>query len=70
MSAEIIILPMETTLDLPPDRVLDAALGKLSTAIIMGYQTETGEPYFAGSTSDVGAILLLAERLKAHLLSL
>ena len=68
MSAEIVVLKTDTTLDLPPDRVLEAAVGKLGAVVIMGYDAETGEPYFAGSTSDIGAVLLLMERMKMTLL--
>lgn len=68
MSAEIITLGMETTLDIPTDRVLEAAVGKLSTVLVLGYESETGEPYFAGSTADRAEAIFLVERFKKFLL--
>ena len=64
---EVITLHTETTLDLPPDRVLEAAVGKLSTVLVLGYDAETGEPYFAGSSADRGGALLLIERFKRQI---
>lgn len=68
MTAEVITLHAETTLDIPSDRVLNAAIGKLSTVLVLGYDQETGEPYFAGSSSDIGAMFLLIERFKVSIL--
>ena len=68
MTAEVITLGVETTADLPPDRVLESAVGKLSEVLVLGYEAETGEPYFAGSSSERGGALLLVERFKKFLL--
>ena len=65
--SNIIVLENETTLDLPPDRVLEGAHGKLESVIVIGWDKD-GEEYFASSVSDGGAILWLVERFKKMLL--
>lgn len=57
-----------TKLDLPADRILEQAEGKLEGVVIMGYTTE-GEEYFASSYADGGNVLWLAERLKTMLIN-
>jgi len=56
-----------TRLDLPPDRLLEHAIGKLEGVVILGYDKEGGE-YFASSYADGGDVLWLLERLKKQLL--
>lgn len=56
-----------TFLDLPPDRVLSAATGKLEGVILLGYDKE-GNEYFASSYGDATEILWLLERCKKRLL--
>jgi hypothetical protein len=56
-----------TTLDLDPDRVLKAALGKLSSVLVLG-EMEDGSEYFASSMSDGPNNLWLLERAKLKLL--
>lgn len=56
-----------TRLDLPADRVLAAAAGRLESVVLLGYST-TGEEYFASSLADGGDVLWLIERCKAKLL--
>lgn len=58
-----------TKLDLDPDRVLDAALGKLDTVVILGYDKD-GDEYFASSVSDGGTVVWLMERAKMKLLAM
>jgi len=58
-----------TTLDLPPDRVLEAALGKLEGVVLMGYDKE-GNEYLASSYADMRNFLWLAERFKMQVLSI
>ncbi|HDY64849.1 MAG TPA: hypothetical protein ENH84_01280 [Phycisphaerae bacterium] len=67
--AEIINLECVTRLDLPPDRILKAALdeGDLESVVILGYDSQ-GEEYFASSIADCGAVMWLMERLKLQLL--
>lgn len=57
-----------TSLDLPPDRVLEGALGKLSSVVIIGYDNEENE-YFASSIAGGPEVLWLLEILKLKLLS-
>jgi hypothetical protein len=61
--ADIINLDMATTLDLPPDRILTAALGKLGEVMVIG-RDHDGNEYIASSTGDVGKILYLLELAK------
>ena len=51
--------------DLSPDSVLAAAKGKLSSAIVLGFDAN-GAEWITSSTSDIGVILYLLERAKAH----
>jgi len=64
----VIDLPVITTLDLPPSRVLEAAIeADLQDAIVVGYDAE-GEFYFAASKADGGDVLWLLELAKKQLL--
>ena len=56
-----------TRLDLPADQILESALGKLKSAIVIGY-TSDGEEYFASSIADGGEVVWLIERMKLQLL--
>ena len=56
-----------TRLDLPPDQILEAAVGKLEGVVIMGWDTD-GKEYFASSYGDGGTVIWLAERMKKMLL--
>ena len=56
-----------TKLDLPPDRILDAAVGELEGVVILGYKKD-GSEYFASSYADGGDVLWLLERCKKQLL--
>lgn len=57
-----------TKLDLPPERVLNAALeADLSEVIIMGRDQE-GNEYFASSIADGADVVWLAERMKIQLI--
>jgi hypothetical protein len=68
---DLLTLPVITSLDLPADRVLEAAKGKLKAVVILGFeQDEEGSFYFASSKADGGDILWLIENLKANLLNL
>lgn len=68
MSAEIITLDMQTTLDIPVERVIAGATdAALSEVIVLG-TTEAGEFYFAASSASAPSILWLLERGKHDLL--
>jgi hypothetical protein len=56
-----------TKLDLPPDRILNAAVGKLQSVVVIGY-TKDGDEHFATSYADGGETLWLVERFKKALL--
>lgn len=65
---KIIELPVVTSLDVPAERILSAAIdANLSGVIIAGYE-EDGEYYFASSIADGGECLWLIEQFKKELL--
>tara|TARA_R110002167_G_scaffold42512_10_gene129145 strand:+ start:325 stop:543 length:219 start_codon:yes stop_codon:yes gene_type:complete len=64
---EVVVLPVVTSLDCDPERVLSAAQGKLESVVIMGWDKD-GDEYFASSIADGGTCVWLAERLKKKLL--
>jgi hypothetical protein len=64
---DVVILPVETTLDLPLDRILDGALAaELNDCLLMGYDKD-GQFYMASMTTDAGAMLVLLERARSVL---
>jgi len=64
----VIELPVVTTLDIPPERILrKAADADLQEVIIIGTSKE-GDLYFAGSMADGGNALWLIEKAKKALL--
>lgn len=69
MNGKIISFGGTTTLNMPPDKVLKSAIGKLESVIIIGYDKNENE-YFASSIADSGDILWLIERCKQELLTL
>jgi hypothetical protein len=56
-----------TKLDLPPDRLLEAAVGKLDGCLILGFDSD-GDFYAASSYADGGTVLWLMEQCKKRLL--
>lgn len=70
MSAEVVMFPGITKLDLPPARVLDsAAEAKLSACLVVGW-TEAGEFYFSGSMASGPEALWLLELARTRLLNI
>lgn len=67
MTAQIHNLNCITRLEIPADRVLEAALGKLQGVILAGWD-EDGQLYIASSYADGGDALWLAEKFKQRLL--
>jgi len=67
MADNVIDLPVVTTLDLNPDRVLEASKGKLESVVVVGYD-KNGEEYFASSISDAGTVSWLMDRMKLKLM--
>lgn len=69
MTAEIIPLNCQTTLDLPPKKVLQGALdANLQSVLIIGLD-EDANPYYASSLGHPGENLWMIERFKIFLLS-
>lgn len=57
-----------TRLDIDPDKVLDGAKDKLSSVLVIGYENDTGETYFASSTSNTAELLFMLEKFKFQVL--
>jgi hypothetical protein len=66
--SNVVYLNNVTKLDLPPDRVLEQAIGKLEDVVIVGY-TKEGDEYFASSYASGPEALWLLERCKQELLA-
>ena len=58
-----------TRLNLDADVVLEAAIGKLTGVVIMGYDKD-GERYFASSYADGGEVLWLPGEMRGGLLGI
>ena len=69
MTDNVIPLGCITYLDLPPDRILEAAKGKLDSVLIIGFDKDGGE-YFCSSIADGGEAIWHLERAKLALLRL
>lgn len=67
MTAKVIPFNGITRLDLPPDRILEAAAGRLEGVVVIGFDHE-GELYAASSYADGGTVLWLLEQCKRNLL--
>ena len=59
----------ETRLDLDPDTVLTAAVGKLNEVVIAGYESD-GSFYFASSQADGPEVLWLLAQAQRRLLEI
>lgn len=69
MSDNIVPFPGITRLDYAPDMILEAAVGNLKGAVVIGYNHD-GTEYFASSYADGGEVLWLLERCKKKLLEI
>lgn len=67
MTAELFMFNGITTLDLPPDRILEQAKGKLQGVMVIGFDKD-GEFYGASSYADGGNAMWLIEVCKKRLL--
>ena len=65
---KVVTLNVTTNLDIPADRVLQAALGELQDVVLLGRKLD-GEYYFASSVADGGTVLWMWEKLKAQLMT-
>lgn len=67
MTADIHAFTGITKLDMPPDFILEAAIGKLQGVVLMGWDQD-GEFYACSSYADGGTVLWLMEQTKKRLL--
>jgi hypothetical protein len=67
--AEILKFTGITFLDMPTDVILESAIGKLESVIVLGY-TNDGEEYFASSMADGADALWHLQRAAHKLLSM
>jgi hypothetical protein len=66
--SNVIPLGNITRLDIPTDRVLDAAKGECSDGVVILGWNNDGELYFASSIADGGTVIWLLEMAKKKLL--
>ncbi len=67
MTAKILNFTGDTTVDLEPNVILEAACDKLDQALILGW-TVDGDLYMATTTSQIEEMLVLLERAKQVIL--
>jgi hypothetical protein len=67
MTAKLYHFNGETSQDLPPDQVLEQALGKLQRVVVLGIQ-EDGRLYTAASAGTIPEALYLLEKCKKILI--
>ena len=65
--SNVIIWRGVTSLDLPPDRILESAIGKLTGVMVIGYEKD-GSLWAASSYADGGDALWLLESAKQALM--
>ena len=66
----VVTLDCVTSLDAPPERVLQKAIdAEITDAVVIGYGAD-GELYFASSIADGGSVLWLMEKAKKALLEI
>jgi hypothetical protein len=66
--SNVIPLGCVTKLDLPVERVLEAAKERLESVVLVGWDTE-GELYFASTIADGGDVNWLLDKAKQALLA-
>jgi len=65
---EVIEMGGGTKLDVPPDKVLEKAIGKLDKVVLVGIDKD-GEPYDAASTADGCEVLWMLRKFELRLLN-
>ena len=65
--AKIIELGGITRLDLPADRILEAAKGRMEGVVLIGFDTD-GSVYAASSYADGGTVMWLLEACKTKMM--
>lgn len=66
--AKILDFTGQTLLPIPPDKICQEAVGKLSDVVIIGYEQDTGEIYLAASTGRLPDVNFLLDQAKAMVL--
>lgn len=66
--SNVVKFPGITRLDMDPERVLEAAVGRLEGVVVLGLTKDGEEEYFASSYADGGTVMWLLERCKKKLL--
>ena len=69
MSDNVIPLGNITRLNMPADRILNEATGKMNDVVLIGWDKD-GELYFGSSIADGGTVLWLLEKTKKALLEI
>lgn len=62
---EVVNLWCVTRLDLPPNRILESAIDKLESVVIIGYDKD-GQEYFASSIADGAEVASRWRHIAAH----
>ena len=62
-------MPVITTLDSNPDRILKQAEDELTSVVVLGWDKK-GEEFFASSIADAGTVIFMLERAKHKLLKI
>lgn len=66
---EIVDFDGFTRLDIDPDRVLDQAIGKLDSVLLIGWEKgEDGRQYVASSTANGAELVWMLELAKKRLI--
>jgi hypothetical protein len=69
MTSNVVEFSGVTKLDIPPDKLLNSAIGKLESVLILGY-TKEGDEYFASSKADASEPIYFCERAKHRLMKM
>ena len=63
MDSNVVILDCVTNLPIPPDRVLESAIGQVSEVVVIGYDHD-GELYIASSHGKKPELLWMLEQVR------
>jgi hypothetical protein len=66
--SKVVLLPCDTTLPLPPNRILEGAMDKLSDVVVIGYEKDAGKLWVAASRGDVAFVNWLLDQGKDFLM--
>lgn len=58
-----------TTVDLPPDQILEGALEKLKEVVVLGVEIDTGSLYVAGNSGSLADVNWLIDQCKTLILN-